>query len=167
LAAGRRRALAKTSPFPSHVLPSAFPPHSRSTMVAQLIRHERMETTLPKAKELRRLADKAITLGKTGDLASRRAAAALLHSSAGTSAEVAKLFGELAGRYAGRDGGYTRVLASRLRPGDNARLAVIEFVDRPGEMRPARPGRGAGGAATAAPSLWPAAARAAAEGGSG
>jgi len=138
-------------------------------MVAQLIRHERMETTLPKAKELRRLADKAVTLGKAGDLASRRAAAALLHSSAGTSGEVAKLFGELAGRYAGRAGGYTRVLASRLRPGDGARLAVIEFVDRPGEMRPARPGRGASrgsaGASSPSSSLWPAAARAAVEGG--
>jgi large subunit ribosomal protein L17 len=143
-------------------------------MVAQLIRHERMETTLPKAKELRRLADKAVTLGKAGDLPARRAAASLLHSSAGTSAEVAKLFGELAARYAGREGGYTRVLASRLRPGDNARLAVIEFVDRPGEMRPARPGRGGGGGggpgdASALPptlsSLWPAAARAAVGGG--
>ena len=139
-------------------------------MVAQLIRHERMETTLPKAKELRRLADKAVTLGKAGDLASRRAAAALLHSSAGTAADVAKLFGELAARYAGREGGYTRVLASRTRPGDGARLAVIEFVDRPGEMRPARPGRGGGGGGAGAgqappTSLWPAAARAAAGGG--
>lgn len=130
-------------------------------MVAQLIRHERIETTLPKAKELRRLADKAVTLGKDGSLAARRRAAGLLHASPGTTAEVSKLFGELAARYAGRQGGYTRVLASRLRPGDGARLGVVEFVDRPGELRPARGGGRGGAGGGEATALWPAAARAA------
>lgn len=113
-------------------------------MVAQLVRHERLETTLPKAKELRRVADRAITLGKAQDLAARRAAAALLPRG-GNDGTLAKLFGPLAERYAGREGGYTRVLASRVRSGDGARMAWIEFVDRPGELRRARPPRRAGG----------------------
>ena len=115
-------------------------------MVAQLVRHERLETTLPKAKELRRVADRAVTWGKTGDIPARRAAAAFLPR-AGNDGTLAKLFGPLAARYADREGGYTRVLASRVRGGDGARMAWIEFVDRPGEMRRARPpkGRRAGG----------------------
>ena len=86
------------------------------------------------------MADRAVTLGKTADLASRRAAAALLPGN-GADGTLAKLFGPLAARYADREGGYTRVLASRVRSGDGARLAWIEFVDRPGELRRARPPR--------------------------
>ena len=109
-------------------------------MVAQLVEHERIETTLPKAKELRRLADRAVTLAKAGDLAARRAALPLVQGSKET---VAKLFGPLAERYAEREGGYCRVLRSRQRLGDGAEMAFVEFVDRPGELRPARPvGRG-------------------------
>ena len=105
-------------------------------MVAQLVEHERIETTLPKAKELRRVADRAVTLAKAGDLAARRAALPLVQGSKET---VAKLFGPLAKRYAEREGGYCRVLRSRSRLGDGAEMAFVEFVDRPGELRPARP----------------------------
>lgn len=86
------------------------------------------------------MADRAVTLGKTADLASRRAAAAMLPGN-GADGTLAKLFGPLAARYTDREGGYTRVLASRVRAGDGARLAWIEFVDRPGELRRARPPR--------------------------
>ena len=133
-------------------------------MVAQLVEHERIETTLPKAKELRRLADRAVTLAKAGDLAARRAALPLVQGSKET---VSKLFGPLAERYAEREGGYCRVLRSRQRLGDGAEMAVVEFVDRPGELRPARPagggssrGGGGGGEEDAAAFL-PAAAKAA------
>ncbi|GMH32191.1 hypothetical protein BSKO_00025 [Bryopsis sp. KO-2023] len=112
--------------------------HLRSlfrTMVTQLIEHERIETTLAKAKELRRIADKVITLGKKGTLAARRQAAGYLTRDDC----VQKLFAELAERYKLRPGGYTRVLHSRRRTNDAAEMAYIEFVDRPGELRPARP----------------------------
>jgi large subunit ribosomal protein L17 len=109
-------------------------------MVSQLIQHERIETTLPKAKELRRLADKVVTLGKDGSLAARRRAAAVVRGDG----VLQKLFGELAERYKGRDGGYTRVLRTRQRPNDAAQMAFIEYVDRPGELRPARPSGASG-----------------------
>lgn len=120
------------------------------TMVSQLIKHERIETTVQKAKELRRVADKAITLGKQGDLNAWRAAGAIVNGES----EMHKLFGELAKRYAARDGGYTRIIRTSIRQGDAAQLAYIEYVDREGELRPARPTR---------PSLLPPAAQAAAD----
>jgi large subunit ribosomal protein L17 len=103
-------------------------------MVTSLIHHERITTTVPKAKELRRVADQMVTLGKKNTLASRRRAAAYLmdHRS------LSKLFTVLADRYDDRDGGYTRVLKSGTRYGDMANMAIIEYVDRPGEIRPAR-----------------------------
>lgn len=109
----------------------------RRTLVSQLVEHERIETTVQKAKELRRLADKVVTLGKEGTLASRRAAAAILR----TDEHLTKLFGPLAERYRQRDGGYTRILRTRSRPNDSAQMAFIEYVDREGELRPARPAR--------------------------
>ena len=128
-------------------------------MVAQLVEHERIETTLPKAKELRRVADRAVTLAKAGDLAARRAALPLVQGSKET---VAKLFGPLAKRYAEREGGYVRVLRSRSRLGDGAEMAFVEFVDRPGELRPARPASAKKGGESEGDSLFlPAAARAA------
>lgn len=122
------------------------------TMVTQLIEHERIETTLPKAKELRRIADQVITLGKQGDLTARRRAGAIVNGDA----EMHKLFGALAERYAGRDGGYTRIIRTGQRQGDAAEMAFIEYVDRDGELRPARP------PAWQLPSLLPPAAQAAA-----
>jgi len=105
------------------------------TMADQLIQHERIETTVPKAKELRRVADKMITLGKEGTLsARRRAAKAILR----TDASLIKLFGPLAERYEGRSGGYTRVTQTRIRVGDAAKMAYIEYIDRVGELRPTR-----------------------------
>ena len=97
--------------------------------------HERIETTLPKAKELRRLADKVVTLGKAGSLYARRRAAGIVRGDG----VLQKLFGELAERYKDRDGGYCRVLRTRRRANDAAQMAFIEYVDRPGELRPARP----------------------------
>ena len=105
-------------------------------MVSSLIEHERIVTTLPKAKELTRLADKMITLAKKQDLHNRRRAAAVVRGDW----NVDKLFGTLGPRYQYRQGGYTRVLKlSQNRAGDNAPMAVIEYVDRPGEIRAARP----------------------------
>ena len=95
-------------------------------MAASLIEHEQIRTTVPKAKELRRLADKLITLGKAGGLHSRRRALAVLRDDV----LARKLFGPLAERYAKRPGGYTRVLRAGLRYGDAAPMAVIELVDR-------------------------------------
>lgn len=104
-------------------------------LVTELIRHERIETTLPKAKELRRVADNMVSLGKEGTLAARRQAAGVVHGDE----NLHKLFTELAERYQPRSGGYTRVLATRIRQGDAAPLAYIEFVDRPNELREAKP----------------------------
>ncbi len=95
-------------------------------MVASLLRHEQIVTTLPKAKELRRIADKVITLGKTNTLHSRRQAAAKIQDDD----IVKKLFDVIGPRYADRPGGYTRVLKAGFRYGDNAPMAVIELVDR-------------------------------------
>jgi large subunit ribosomal protein L17 len=91
-----------------------------------LIKHEQITTTLPKAKELRPVAEKLITLGKRGGLAARRQAYAQLRDDA----IVAKLFGPLAERYKDRQGGYLRVLKAGMRHGDAADMAVIEFVER-------------------------------------
>lgn len=97
-----------------------------ANMTVSLLRHEQIMTTLPKAKELRRVADRVITLGKRGTLHTRRQAAAIL----GDDVLVRKLFGPLAERYRDRSGGYTRVLKAGFRYGDNAPMAVIELVDR-------------------------------------
>ncbi|XP_024525288.1 uncharacterized protein LOC112344571 [Selaginella moellendorffii] len=105
------------------------------TMVSQLIEHERIETTLAKAKEVRRLADKMITLGKAGTLSAIRRAGAVLR----TDETVHKVFYKLAPRYADRHGGYTRVVQTRHRLGDKSMMAFLEFIDRPGELRPPKP----------------------------
>ena len=97
-----------------------------ANMAASLIKHEQITTTLPKAKELRPIADKLVTLAKKGDLAARRRAA----SQIGDEAMAKKLFDVLGPRYADRNGGYTRVMRAGFRYGDNAPRAVIEFVDR-------------------------------------
>ena len=91
-----------------------------------LLKHEQITTTLPKAKELRPVAEKLITLGKRGGLHARRLAYAELRDDA----IVTKLFGPLAERYKSRSGGYTRVLKAGVRHGDAADMAVIELVDR-------------------------------------
>jgi large subunit ribosomal protein L17 len=97
-----------------------------ANMAAALIKHEQIITTLPKAKDLRPIVEKLITLGKRGGLAARRQAIAELRDVA----MVKKLFEVLAPRYKERDGGYTRVLKAGFRYGDSAARAVIEFVDR-------------------------------------
>ena len=97
-----------------------------SNMAASLIKHEQIVTTLAKAKDLRRVMDKYITLAKKGDLHSRRIAASRM----GDEAMVKKLFDTLAPRYKDRSGGYTRVMKAGYRYGDSAPVAVIEFVVR-------------------------------------
>ena len=91
-----------------------------------LIKHEQIVTTLPKAKDLRPVVEKLVTLGKRGDLHARRQAIARIKDAA----LVKKLFDVLAPRYKTRNGGYTRVLKAGFRQGDNAAMAVIEFIDR-------------------------------------
>jgi large subunit ribosomal protein L17 len=97
-----------------------------SNMAAALIKHEQIVTTLPKAKDLKRVIDKYITLAKRGDLNSRRLAASRLRDEA----MVKKLFDTLAPRYKNRAGGYSRVVKAGFRYGDSAPRAVIELVDR-------------------------------------
>ncbi len=97
-----------------------------ANMVCSLIEHEQIQTTLPKAKELKKIVDKYITLGKKGSLHTRRQAISRLKQNSA----VIKLFETLAPRYKERNGGYTRVLKAGFRYGDAAPLAVIEFVDR-------------------------------------
>ena len=97
-----------------------------ANMVSSLIEHEQIKTTLPKAKELKRIADKIITLGKRGDLNSRRIAQSELRQDAA----VKKLFDTLAPRYKERNGGYTRVLKAGFRYGDAAPMAIVELVER-------------------------------------
>jgi large subunit ribosomal protein L17 len=97
-----------------------------SNLAASLILHEQIVTTLAKAKDLKRVMDKYITLAKRGDLNSRRLAAARLRDEA----MVKKLFDVLAARYKDRNGGYTRVLKAGYRYGDSAPIGVIELVDR-------------------------------------
>ena len=95
-------------------------------MAVALLKHEQITTTLPKAKELRPVAEKLISLGKRGDLHARRLAYAELRDNA----IVAKLFSTLATRYRARTGGYTRVLKAGIRYGDAADMAIIELVER-------------------------------------
>ena len=96
-------------------------------MAASLIKHELIRTTLPKAKELRRVAEPLITLAKTDGVANRRLAFARLRDKEA----VGKLFIELGPRYRERPGGYLRILKCGFRPGDNAPMAYVELVDRP------------------------------------
>ncbi|MFQ5467758.1 MAG: 50S ribosomal protein L17 [Kiloniellaceae bacterium] len=102
-----------------------------ANMAAALLKHEQIKTTLPKAKDLRRIVDRLITLGKRGGLHARRQAYAVLRDDTIT----AKLFGELAERYTARPGGYTRVLKAGFRHGDMAPMGVIELVDRNPEAK--------------------------------
>ena len=97
-----------------------------ANMAAALIKHEQIETTLPKAKELRSVVEGMITLGKKGGLANRRLLLARLRDET----QAKKVFDVLAKRYADRAGGYTRVLKAGFRYGDNAAMAIIELVDR-------------------------------------
>ncbi len=102
-----------------------------ANMAAALIKHEQIVTTLPKAKDLRPVVEKLITLGKRGDLHARRLAMSKLRDET----MVKKLFDVLGKRYQDRNGGYTRVLKAGFRYGDNAPMAVIEFVDRDVDAR--------------------------------
>src|ERR1700742_2890985 len=99
-----------------------------ANMAAALIKHEQIKTTLPKAKELRPVVEKLVTLSRRGatDLHARRQALSQIRDEA----QVTKLFDVIGPRYAGRPGGYTRVLKAGFRHGDNAAMAFIEFVDR-------------------------------------
>lgn len=97
-----------------------------SNMAASLIEHEQITTTLPKAKELRPIVEKLVTLGKRGDLHARRQVIA----SIGSDTLAKRLFETIAPRYASRNGGYLRIMKAGFRHGDNAAMAVIEFVDR-------------------------------------
>src|ERR1043165_5424868 len=97
-----------------------------ANMCASLIKHEQIMTTLPKAKDLRPIVEKLVTLGKRGDLHARRQAIAEMRDVA----MVKKLFEVIGPRYKDRNGGYTRVLKAGYRYGDSAAVAVIEFVDR-------------------------------------
>ena len=100
-------------------------------MSASLIEHEQIKTTLPKAKELKRIADKLITLAKRGDLHARRLAVSKIRDEGA----VKKLFETLGPRYEAREGGYTRVLKAGFRYGDMAPMAIIEFVERDPEAK--------------------------------
>jgi large subunit ribosomal protein L17 len=102
-----------------------------ANMAASLIEHEQIVTTLPKAKELKPIMDKLITLAKRGDLHARRQAISKIRNVE----QVSKLFETLGPRYAERSGGYTRVLKAGFRHGDNAPMAVIELVDRDPEAK--------------------------------
>ncbi len=93
-------------------------------MTTSLFEHERIETTEAKAKELRRLAERLITLGKRGDLHARRQALMIINSKK----VVQKLFNEIAPRFQERNGGYTHIFKTRNRPGDGAALAIIELI---------------------------------------
>src|SRR5215469_492227 len=119
-------------------------------LVLALVKHERIKTTDAKAKELRRYADRMVTLGKRGDLAARRLAFAFMQSRDA----VKRLFDEIAPRFRERNGGYTRVIKFGFRRGDAARLSIVEFSDyseqittrktrkrtrRPDESQPPRP----------------------------
>ena len=97
-----------------------------ANMAVALVKHEQIKTTLPKAKELRPLVEKLVTLGKRGDLHARR----LLIAKTRDARTAAKLIDTLGPRYEDRAGGYLRVLKAGFRAGDNAPMAIIEFVDR-------------------------------------
>ena len=97
-----------------------------ANMAASLIKHEQITTTLPKAKELRPFVEKLVTLAKKGDLHARRQAISAVRDVP----QVGKLFDTLAPRYAERNGGYIRIMKAGFRQGDNAAMAVVEFVER-------------------------------------
>lgn len=97
-----------------------------ANMAASLIQHEQIVTTLPKAKEIRPIVEKLVTLGKRGDLHARRQAISQIKDVDA----VKKLFDAIATRYATRNGGYLRIMKAGFRQGDNAAMAVIEFVER-------------------------------------
>ena len=101
-------------------------------MTVSLLRHEVIKTTLPKAKELRRVAEPILTLGKNPSLANRRLAFARLRDRE----IVTKLFDELGPRHAARNGGYSRILKFGFRKGDNAPMALVELMDRPADAQP-------------------------------
>ena len=101
-------------------------------MVTSLLRHERITTTIPKAKEARKMAEHVITLGKRGGLANVR----LAQKSVKDRDVLKKVFGELKDRYATRAGGYTRIMRAGFRKGDAADIAVLELVDRPEAAAP-------------------------------
>jgi len=103
-------------------------------MTVSLLKHEAIKTTLPKAKELRRVAEPIITLGKTETLANKRLAFDRLRDRD----MVVKLFAELGPRYKARNGGYLRILKMGFRQGDNAPMAYVELVDRPAPVEEAR-----------------------------
>ena len=111
--------------------------HRKATLmnlVSNLFEHEKIETTMPKAKEARCLAEKIITLGRDGSLAKRRLALSLLNNNKEI---VHKVFSEFATRYKARNGGYTRILrTNRVRLGDASKLVIFELVDRPVEVEP-------------------------------
>ncbi len=100
-------------------------------MAASLLEHEIIKTTLPKAKELRRVAEPLITLGKKDTVANRRLAFNRLRSKSA----VGKLFSEIGPRYEARPGGYLRIVKCGFRPGDNAPMAYVELVNRPEKVR--------------------------------
>ena len=97
-----------------------------ANLAVSLIEHEQIVTTLPKAKDLRPIVEKLVTLGKRGDLHARRQVIAQI----GNEGVVKRLFDTIAPRYATRNGGYLRIMKAGFRKGDNAAMAVIEFVDR-------------------------------------
>ena len=103
-------------------------------MAASLIEHEHIITTLPKAKEIRPIVEKLVTLGKRGDLHARRQAISQIRDNDA----VRKLFDSIATRYATRNGGYIRIMKAGYRTGDNAPMAVVEFVDRDVDARGAK-----------------------------
>jgi len=117
-----------------------------ANMAAALIKHEQIVTTLPKAKELRPIVEKLVTLGKRGDLHARRQAVSEIRDVP----MVKKLFDVLGPRYKTREGGYTRVLKAGFRHGDSAPVAVIEFVDRDLEAKGKDSGPAQGGAEASA-----------------
>src|SRR5690606_3162602 len=105
-----------------------------ANMAASLIEHEQIVTTLPKAKEIRPIVEKLVTLGKRGDLHARRQAISQIRDNEA----VRKLFDSIATRYATRNGGYIRIMKAGFRTGDNAPMAVVEFVDRDVDARGAK-----------------------------
>lgn len=110
-------------------------PHRQAllrNLVTALIRHGRIQTTLPKAKELKRLADRMVTWGKKGTIASRRHARRVVEDRTA----LTKLFGELAPRFASRQGGYTRLLKLDFRKGDQTPMALVEYLDNPAKPAP-------------------------------
>lgn len=114
------------------------------SLVTSLLEHERIETTEAKAKEIRGFTDRMITLGKEGDLSARRRALSFLRSKA----VVSKLFGDVAGRFRERNGGYTRIIKTRRRLGDAAEMVAIELVVKGREAEKATPAQAAGDKAT-------------------